>query len=182
MIRIFLLACILLPCIARAEEGAKQWQMRDADSSIKFSVAIEGSPSEGEFTKFTAEIAFDPQQLDHSRIDIIIDLNHIEAFYSDVATNLLKQPWFDTERYPEARFTSSYFKHLGQNNFQVTGDLTLRDVTKSETLYFTATGGSVARRTDRNRACATSRQVEKAWTVASGSSREGCWPTISRNR
>lgn len=136
-IRFFLFGCLILSSFAHAEE--MEWQIRDADSSLKFSVAIEGSPAEGEFTEFNAEITFDPHMLDQSRITILIDLDHIEAFYSDVAKNLRKKDWFDVIRYPTARFVGDDFKHLGGNDYQVTGDLTLRDVTRRETLYFTLT-------------------------------------------
>jgi len=117
----------------------KEWQLVDRESFIKFSVAIEGNPGEGEFTKFTADIIFDPLALDQSRINILIDLNYIEAFYNDVAENLKKKDWFDVAHFPTARFTSHSFKHLGGNEYQVTGDLTLRDVTRTELLYFTLT-------------------------------------------
>ncbi len=114
-----------------------EWQIIDNDSFIRFSVIIEGSPAEGEFTKFSGEIIFDPELLDKSRVNILIDLNHIEAFYSDVAENLMKKDWFDVARYPTAQFVSHAFKHLGGTDYQVTGDLTLRDITRSETLTFT---------------------------------------------
>lgn len=131
----FLMGWFMLSAFAPAEE--MKWQLREAESFINFSVIIEGSPAEGEFTRFTAEIIFDPDDLDHSRINILIDLNHIEAIYSDVAENLMKKDWFDVANYPTARFVSHDFKHLGGKDYQVTGDLTLRDVTRPETLYFT---------------------------------------------
>ena len=115
------------------------WQMEDADSTIKFSVVIEGGPSEGEFTKFTADIQFDREKLDQSHLDIIIDLSQIDSFYDDVSTNLVKKDWFDVVRFPTGRFVSREFKHIDSNNYQVTGDMTLRDVTKSETLHFALT-------------------------------------------
>lgn len=133
----FLAVFLMFSTLAHAEEMA--WQMEDVESSINFSVAIEAIASDGEFTKFTADIIFDPASLDQSRINILIDLNHIEAFYSDVAKNLKKKDWFDVAQYPTARFVSNDFKHLGGKDYQVTGELTLRDVTRTETLYFTLT-------------------------------------------
>ncbi|MCK5424189.1 MAG: polyisoprenoid-binding protein [Emcibacter sp.] len=133
----FLTILLLLSPVAYAQD--MPWQMKDGESSINFSVIIEGIASDGEFTKFTADIIFDPVSLDQSRIDILIDLDHIESFYSDVAINLKKKNWFDVAQYPTARFVSNGFKHLGGKDYQVTGELTLRDVTRTETLYFTLT-------------------------------------------
>ncbi|MBL4802702.1 MAG: YceI family protein, partial [Emcibacter sp.] len=120
---------------AFAEDGP--WHFKAGESFVKFSVAIEGSPVDGEFTKFSANILFDKENLDQAKVDITIDSNHIEAAYSDVATNLKKKDWFDVENFPQARFVSQSFKHLGGNDYLVTGELTLRNVTRVETLYFT---------------------------------------------
>ena len=141
---IFLFICLLLPYVAVADDVA--WQVNDRDSFIKFSVAIEGSPVEGEFTKFSADILFDRKNLDQARVNLTIDLDHMEASYSDVAENLKKKDWFDIARFPKARFVSRDFKHLEGDDYQVRGDLTLRDVTRSEILYFTLVeyGGQAA--------------------------------------
>ena len=88
----FLTILLLLSPVAYAQD--MPWQMKDGESSMNFSVIIEGIASDGEFTKFTADIIFDPVSLDQSRIDILIDLDHIESFYSDVAINLKKKNWF----------------------------------------------------------------------------------------
>lgn len=133
----FLMVWLMLSSFALAQDP--EWQIIDTESFINFSVAVEGSPAEGEFTKFTADIIFDPEMLDQSRINVLIDLHHIDAFYSDVAENLKKKDWFDVAHYPTARFISHAFRYLGGNEYAVTGDLTLRDVTRPETLNFTLT-------------------------------------------
>jgi len=119
--------------------GAAEWRMDAAESAVTFAIVIEGTPTEGTFPRFNAEIDFDPARLDQSKAVIVFDLTHIEAFYSDVAENLKKESWFDVKRFPEARFVSQRFRHLGGRKFQVTGDLTIRDVTRRETLDFTLT-------------------------------------------
>ncbi|PCJ38519.1 MAG: polyisoprenoid-binding protein [Alphaproteobacteria bacterium] len=131
----FLFVVAFLPSMALASGGA--WQVEGAESSIKFSVAIEGSLTEGNFPKFEAKIQFDKEKLDQAKVEITIDLNHIEAFYGDVAANLKKKDWFDAAQFPKARFVSTAFKHLDGDKYQVAGNLSLRDVTRAETLYFT---------------------------------------------
>ncbi len=133
----FLIIWMMLPTSAIAQDT--EWQIMDGESSINFSVIVEDNPSGGEFTKFSADIVFDPKILDQAQIKVLVDLKHIDAFYSDVAENLKKKEWFDVEQYPIARFISQKFKHLGGNDYQATGDLTLRDVTRPEILYFTLT-------------------------------------------
>jgi len=134
---IFLLIGLLWPVGAGAQEDVTQWQLDTATSRIGFSVAIEDSPAEGEFTRFSTLILFDPENLPESRVEVSIDLNQIEASYDDVAKNLKKANWFDVAHYPTAHFVGQDFKFLGDKHYQVGGELTLRDVTRPETLYFT---------------------------------------------
>ncbi|MCF6216609.1 MAG: YceI family protein [Emcibacter sp.] len=132
-----LIICFLFPVAANAGQEAKKWQLNTDKSAIKFSVAIEGSPVGGEFTNFTAAIAFDPKKMAQSKVSMTIDLNYIEAAYSDVAENLKKKDWFDIENFPLAHFVSRSFKHLGGRAYQVTGEFSLRGITRPEVLYFT---------------------------------------------
>lgn len=130
---------VIWPFGAGAQGEVRAWQLDPAMSSIRFSVAIENSPAEGEFTSFSTLILFDPENLPESRVEVSIDLDHIEASYDDVARNLKKANWFDVAHYPTAHFVGQDFKFLGDKNYQVNGELTLRDVTRPETLYFTLT-------------------------------------------
>ncbi len=147
----YILLYLLLICPVYAGEDMATWQVRDTHSSIRFSVAIEGSPAEGEFTQFSADIDFDPEMLDQAHVDVRIDLNHIEAFYDDVADGLKKKTWFDVAQYPVARFIGADFIHLGGNEYQVTGNLTLKDITRPEILYFTLTRYDLHRATIKGR-------------------------------
>lgn len=131
----FLLAWVLGLSTAHAEDIS--WQKIDDVSAINFSVAIEGNSTSGSFPQFTTDIIFDPVALDKSHIEVIIDLSHIEAVYNDVAENLKKKPWFDVVEFPKAYFAGKTFIHLEGQKYKVIGALTLRDITRTETLFFT---------------------------------------------
>ena len=47
------------------------------------------------------------------------------------------------ERYPELRFESTSVKGLGGDRYAVTGDLTIKDVTKAVTIEFESTSSAV---------------------------------------
>lgn len=155
-----------------AQETARNanWQIQQADSSISFSVLIQGIPSDGEFPKFSGEISFDPDRLEGSRIDILIDLTHIEAFYSDVATNLKKEAWFDVANFPTARFVSHSFMSLGGRDYQAKGELTLRGVIRPEILFFTLTDF------DDHKAAIAGRMVLNRLDYGVG---QGAWRVVS---
>lgn len=166
----FLIICLLLPAVASAAEGVKKWEMNEDQSAITFSVAIEASPVEGAFPKFTTVIAFDPQNLNQSQVDVQIDLSHIEAGYRDVAENLKKKDWFDVDNFPRAHFVGRHFKHLGGAEYEVAGDLTLRGITRPETLLFTLT------RCDDHQAAITGRMAINRLDYGVG---QGGWQSLS---
>jgi len=164
----FLMVSLVLASVTEA--AAKQWQLQKDHNRLEFSVAIEGSPVSGEFTHLTADIIFDPEKLDQAHVAVRIDLNHITASYSDVAQNLKKKDWFDVENFPTAQFIGQDFKHLGGASYQVTGLLTLRDVTRSEVLFFTVTAY------EENRAAITGQMQINRLNYGVG---QGAWRDLS---
>ena len=44
--------------------------------------------------------------------------------------------WFNVKLFPKATFKSREFKKLGENNYQASGDLSIRDKTVSLTIQF----------------------------------------------
>lgn len=135
----FCLSLFLLcwPFWALADEGGTSWIVNEGESAVTFSVAVEGSPVVGEFTKFKAAITFDPVNLTESQAEVVFDLNHITASFEDVAENLKKESWFDVRQFPNAHFVSRTFRHLDDQAYEVLGDLTIRDVTAPAVLAFT---------------------------------------------
>ncbi|WP_165776909.1 YceI family protein [Paremcibacter congregatus] len=133
---LYLILCVLLSQTVRAGTEDMIWHMTPEDSHIGFRVNIQGTESDGVFPKFTSRIVFDPANLDDSRVEVVIDLSKIEATYQDVEENLPKEAWFDVARFPIATFKGGQFQALGNKMYSVTGQLTIRDVTRAETLHF----------------------------------------------
>ena len=50
--------------------AATQWSMQPKESKLTFVGEQAGAQFEGSFDKFTADIAFDPKDLAHSRFDV----------------------------------------------------------------------------------------------------------------
>ncbi|ELR73223.1 YceI family protein [Fulvivirga imtechensis AK7] len=57
--------------------------------------------------------------------------------------HLKDEDFFHVEKFPEIKFKSTSFKKVGENKYRVTGDLTIRDITKPVTLE-TDFGGIVS--------------------------------------
>lgn len=95
----------------------------------------------GQFNGFegTAHVdAADPAQ---SRVDLTIEVASVDTRSADRDGHLKSGDFFDAETYPNIRFVSTDVKRDG-SEWAVTGDLTIKDVTKSVTIPFEETGSA----------------------------------------
>lgn len=129
------LAALLITTPAAAAPG---WQLEDG-SRIAFTAFQQGSPVEGAFQSFTAEIDFDPKDLGHSKVDVQIDAASITTGHKDRDLTLRSAAFFDVQRWPTARFTSSHLIHQSGDSYEADGELTIRDTTKPVVLPFELT-------------------------------------------
>ena len=89
---------------------AQSWQIEDG-SRIGFTAFQQGSPVEGRFESFTAEISFDPDDLADSRVEVEIDAASITTGHKDRDTTLRSSGFFDVATWPTAtwrRFRSPF--------------------------------------------------------------------------
>ena len=87
-------------------------------------------PVEAPFTKFTAQVVFDPRRPEASSARVDIDLASFDIGDADVNENVRDRNWFDTKNHPVARFVSSSMRALGGDRFEVRGSLTIKGKTQ----------------------------------------------------
>ncbi|MCZ0952656.1 MAG: YceI family protein [Rhodospirillaceae bacterium] len=109
----------------------------EADSYLGYELLFAGNDVNGEFTGFDARIQFDPEMLDTSRFLVVVDLQFIETRDEDHATALRGREFFEIDVFPESRFEATEFQHIAGNQFEGTGQLTIRDRTLPLVLPFT---------------------------------------------
>ena len=117
--------------------AATQWQMQPKESTLTFIATQAGAPFDGKFEKFTADIAFDPQDLAASRFDVKIDLASVNSRDGERDDTIRSADLFDVKRWPTGRYLADKFTASGGNKFTATGKLTLRDVTREVPIEFT---------------------------------------------
>src|SRR5690606_10647326 len=90
------------------------------------------------------ELSFDPAQPEAAKVAIEVALSSVDAGYAEANTELEKDEWLALSSHPLATFTSSKVEALGENNYQVTGDLTIKGITKEVTapVTFKEDGGT----------------------------------------
>ncbi|MBJ2259622.1 YceI family protein [Pseudomonas psychrophila] len=111
-------------------DGAQYSHLNPTASTISFTYNQMGSRVYGTFGKFVGTLDFDTAHPEAAQAKLAIDLNSIDSGSEEANTELQKTAWFDTTAYPVATFESTLIKDLGNNRYQITGNLTLRGLTR----------------------------------------------------
>ena len=97
----------------------------------------------GSFTEFAGSGTFDEADPANSHLELTIQANSIDTGNADRDGHLRSNDFFDMETYPEITFTSTNVARTGDDTYAVTGDLTIKGVTKPVTVEFDYTGTAV---------------------------------------
>ncbi|WP_422845824.1 YceI family protein [Acidovorax sp. M2(2025)] len=109
-----------------AQAVLAQQALVPAQSEVQFTARQMGVPLEGHFTKFNAQVAFDPAKLATSKITFTVDTGSATLGSRETDAELPKPAWFNVPKFPQAQFESSSIKALGGGKFEVAGKLTIK--------------------------------------------------------
>jgi polyisoprenoid-binding protein YceI len=84
----------------------------------------------GQFNNIKGMIQFDPADIAHSSVQAVIDVSGIYTGIKKRDDHLLSPDFFDVAKCPEIIFISVKVESAGGNRFRVTGDLTMRGITR----------------------------------------------------
>jgi polyisoprenoid-binding protein YceI len=87
------------------------------------------SKTRGRFTSFGGSLAIAEDPLESS-IDVTIDVASVDSHDEQRDGHLRSADFFDAEQFPTIHFVSTGVRHVGGSDFEVDGDLTVRDVTR----------------------------------------------------
>lgn len=118
------LAGLLL--IAGHAQAVEYNQIQTAQSALSFGYRQMGVPLEGKFSKFSAQVSFDPAQLANARARIDVTLASIDTGSGEADEEVVGKKWFNAQSYPLASFVSTGIKSLGGNRYQATGKLSIK--------------------------------------------------------
>ena len=88
----------------------------------------------GRFNTITGTIVHDDQDTTPLKLDVAMDINSIDVGDERLDGHLKSEDFFHASEYPEATFKSNSAKKLSDRVYEVTGDLTIRGVTKPITV------------------------------------------------
>ena len=95
----------------------------------------------GQFGAFEGTARIDEANPSASKVDLTIQVASVDTGSADRDGHLKSGDFFDVETYPTITFTSTEVKRDG-SDWAVTGDLTIKDVTKPVTIEFEHTGSA----------------------------------------
>ena len=142
--KILLAAAAMLPVFMGVSQGAVkdmvEYDSDPAHSSIDFSVRhMVISTVKGFFDKFEATIMYDTSDVTKSTVSVLINPESISTNNETRDKHLKSQDFFYVEKYPEITFKSTKIEKTA-DGLVMTGNLTIRDVTKEVSFPFVING------------------------------------------
>lgn len=123
---------------------AQSWQIDSAHSRASFSVKhLAISDIRGDFGGVTGTVQYDGKDVTTAKIDATIAVDSITTRVAARDTHLKTADFFDMEKHPTMKFVSTSIAAAGKGKYKMTGNLTLRGVTKPVTLDLDAPLGPV---------------------------------------
>ncbi len=117
------------------EKVLQSWTLDSAETSIEFQVRhMVVTNVYGRFLKFKGSLNGDPEVPDGTSVLVEIDSNSIDTHDRMRDRNLRGKEMFDCDRYPAITFAASQIEHLEGKPYKVTGNMTIKEITKQVTL------------------------------------------------
>lgn len=111
----------------------KKWTIDPTHTEVGFKVKhMMFTNVKGNFNDYSAEIDFD-NDLKEANLQFEAKVNSIFTNNTDRDNHLKSADFFDAEQYPTLNFKSTKIEGDG-NEYQITGDLTIKGITKPVTL------------------------------------------------
>jgi len=113
-----------------------EWSFDKSHSNVKFTVThLMISEVDGFFSGYEGKVITQKEgNLEGASIEFSIDVNTINTDNDMRDKHLKSDDFFNSEKFPKITFKSSKVTKSGDNKYKVTGNLTMRDVTKEVTL------------------------------------------------
>ncbi|MCC6550290.1 MAG: YceI family protein [Ignavibacteriaceae bacterium] len=111
------------------------WAVDPTHSEIGFKVKhMMFTNVSGKFNSFEASVENEDDKFETSKISFSADTTSIDTANTDRDAHLRSADFFEVEKFPKLSFVSTEIKKVEDNQYKVSGDFTIRDVTKSITL------------------------------------------------
>ncbi len=112
-----------------------KWNLDKSHSKVGFSVShMVITDVEGNFKDFDATVTTTGEDFSTAKIDFTAKTASVYTENEKRDNHLRSDDFFNAEKYPNLTFKSKSIKQVSDNKYKLTGDLTMRDVTKEVVL------------------------------------------------
>ncbi|HCV42445.1 MAG TPA: polyisoprenoid-binding protein [Bacteroidetes bacterium] len=111
------------------------WKLDKSHSQVTFSVAhLVISEVRGVFKEFDVDFSTASEDFTDATIDATIKTASIDSGIEARDKHLRADDFLGVEKYPDMKFKSTKIEKAGSDTYKITGDLTIREVTKTVVL------------------------------------------------
>lgn len=136
-----MLALLTAPLVGELET----YEIDSVHSGISFKVRHFFTQVPGSFSDFSGTITVDRENMENSSVEATIQVASVDTNNSRRDDHLMQDDFFDQKKHPLITFKSTDWKQVGENQFHVTGDLTIMGTSKPVTLLVDLLGFGEAR-------------------------------------
>lgn len=135
ILRLAVAAALAAALVMPASAGTTTWQIDPQHSSAQFGVThLMISTVRGEFHGVKGTVALDDQDITRSTVNVTIDATSVDTREPDRDKHLKSPDFLDVANHPAITFKSTKVEQVSPGELKVTGDLTIRGVTKQVVL------------------------------------------------
>ncbi|MBK0379080.1 YceI family protein [Mucilaginibacter segetis] len=115
--------------------ATQKWVLDPMHSEVQFKVKhLVISTVTGSFKTFEGELNTENDNFEDAQICFSLDVDSIDTNQTQRDEHLKGPEFFDAATYPKISFKSTSIKNTGDDEYKLTGDLTIKGVTKPVTL------------------------------------------------
>ena len=112
-------------------ENRTTWAIDPMHSEMLFKIKhLVISTVTGSFKKFEGIAITSGDDFNNAKVNFTIDVNSIDTNQSHRDEHLLSSDFFESEAYPQIKFQSTSFTKESAGDYKMTGNLTIKGVTK----------------------------------------------------
>jgi polyisoprenoid-binding protein YceI len=134
------IAAIAAGFLSSARAAVETYKIDPVHSSVGFSIRHFFSQVPGAFTKFAGTIKVDREHPEKNSVEATIDVPSIDTRNTKRDDDLRSKNYFAADQFPTITFKSKSWEKTGDDTFDVTGDLTIKGVTKEVVLKVKSLG------------------------------------------
>lgn len=108
-----------------------KWAIDPTHSEVGFKIKhMMFTNVSGKFENYDASITTDGDNFENAAISFSADIDSVDTRNADRDNHLKSADFFDAENHPKLTFKASSFTKIDDDNYELSGDLSMRGVTK----------------------------------------------------